>query len=62
MDNKVEAMFQHPDDLDFCEACGKPGCEVVEMGRKWCHPCWEAFKVEYNAWLNSTCKEDSDGK
>lgn len=62
MGHQLEAMFQDPDDLAFCETCGKPRCDVVKLGCRWCKECWQAFQSEYNTWLDSTSKEISNGK
>jgi hypothetical protein len=43
-------------DLDFldeqtdCEDCGE-ACESVQLGRRWCKDCWEAFADDYQQFL-----------
>jgi protein-arginine kinase activator protein McsA len=39
------------DDRIECQDCGKALAETVQMGRRWCKECWEAFARDYEQFL-----------
>jgi len=55
----MKHLLEEQDVRDECQDCGGP-YKVIQMGRRWCDKCWEAFIDEYEMFLMMDAMESSN--